>query len=83
MPRFCKVKGKQFSEIEIVSKIYEDLCEKVIPYLGIDPGTEPRSWFYSPLYFIEELFNPFSYWFQIFVLLLCTIIAFMLGVYVR
>ena len=83
MPKFCATKASLFSDYEIISKVFEQVCESVIPWLGIDPGVEPTPW-YNPVW---EVYNSFtdlhSCWFQILFLLLATTVAFVLGIYVR
>ena len=83
MPRFCRVKARQISEDEIISKLLENVCESVIPWLGIDPGMDQVPWFSAPWNAISSFTNLSSCWFQAITLLLATTAAFMLGVYIR
>nr|CAB3262671.1 uncharacterized protein LOC100181668 [Phallusia mammillata] len=85
MPRYCKVKAQDFSENDIVSKTYESGCEFIIPYLGIDPGSDDEDgsileWLGNALVL---LLDPNSCWFQVFILLATTLVAFALGIYIR
>nr|XP_002128552.1 uncharacterized protein LOC100181668 [Ciona intestinalis] len=85
MPRYCKVKAREFSENDVASKAYENGCETIIPYLGIDPGSDDDdgSWIGFIWETVKVALDPNSCWFQVFVLFLATGIAFMLGVYIR
>ena len=82
MPRFCREKGNAFSDIYVVSKLFEKACDQVIPLLGIDPGSDSDS--YSFLGIGEfKLFNCTSCWFQLVVLLSAVTAAFLFGIYFR
>lgn len=85
MPRYCRVKAEEFSENQALSGPYQSICESIIPYLGIDPGSNDEEG--SLVDFIWELasiiFDPTSCWFQIFVLVSVSVLSFLLGVYLR
>ena len=85
MPRYCKVKSRDFSENDVVSKVYENGCETIIPYLGIDPGSDDddESWLGWIWQGAQIILDPTSCWFQVFILFLAVGIAFVLGVYIR
>jgi len=83
MPKFCKVKASEFSDYEIVTNLYENICEFAIPRLGIDPGVEKTPWFNPVWEAFDSFTDPYSCWFQILILLFATTAAFLLGVYVR
>jgi len=84
MPRYCRTKAKEFSDNELVSRSYETVCDFLLPWFGIDPGSDDEeSWLVWIWKGVIVIFDPNSCWFQIFVLLLCTLIAFSLGIYIR
>ena len=84
MPRYCQAKAAEFSDSQIVTEILERTCEFVIPFLGINPGSHDRTYYFGAFGDIMKSFlDPGSCSFQVILLLAASFLSFLIGVYVR
>ena len=79
MPKFCRVRGQNFSDNYIIASLYEHVCENVITYFGINPGKEID----SPFDFISWLYGFNFCGPQVIILSVMLTAAFVLGIYVK
>ena len=80
MPKYCKAKAEAFSDNYMIAVGYEKVCDMMIAFLGMDPGSDSVI---STNYFGLKTFAVTPCGFQVLILLATLIVAFILGVYVR
>ena len=83
MPKYCKRQARDFSDNEMISGMYASVCEVVIPFFGIDAGSDDFEYFYIFYDSFAGMLDPDSCAFQVVLFFAACVLAFMIGVYIR